>query len=309
MQKRNIFLLIAVILIVGGLVAATVVILKKRDHLVGVKPIQNLRVMIDNGRQIPEIADETLENIDIRNGLIMAATENFTPAARHSGAPRSPLPNKRADAEIWMPKMANIGKPSSGMLNPQFQWINRDAYPPCGAGRETTDGLHKEGFSYGPHSPQGAYYGDDADDPSGDPNTEPTMEAPHTFRWTGKSGGNKGFQPDKAGGSSKGASLKNDYAGTPPRTNSEVNLLSGEDDKEEDPSDWPSKFFYYSYNRKKNHWPPGIFSRLKQWGPGFYTSGLMYTTRPDADKHTWPTSLWVKNNGNYYFINQMSERV
>ena len=68
---------------------------------------------------------------------------------------------------------------------------------------------------------------------------------------------------------------------------------------------WP--YFYYSfpYNYKQGGaWPPGLFSKLYNWSPSFYTgSTWSYSMRPGMYYTHWPRSRWVRGNGDYYFIN------
>lgn len=51
-------------------------------------------------------------------------------------------------------------------------------------------------------------------------------------------------------------------------------------------------------------WPPGMFTRLRQWEPGFgVTTGWSWGWRPGVAIEAWPRSRWVENNGSYYFVN------
>lgn len=72
---------------------------------------------------------------------------------------------------------------------------------------------------------------------------------------------------------------------------------------------WP--YYYYStpyQYRDGGAWPPGMQSRLYNWQPGFATSGWSYWLRPGITYDRWPRNRWVKNNGNYFFINNGSQK-
>jgi hypothetical protein len=70
---------------------------------------------------------------------------------------------------------------------------------------------------------------------------------------------------------------------------------------------WPKYFYSYPYQYKQGEpWPPGMFSRLYQWSPGFYTSGWQTLLRPGITQTVLPRSQWVKNNNHYFFINNDS---
>ena len=54
-------------------------------------------------------------------------------------------------------------------------------------------------------------------------------------------------------------------------------------------------------------WPPGMFTRLRQWSPGFNTtSNWMWAFRPGMKYKKWPRARWVAKEpklDSYYFIN------
>jgi len=54
-------------------------------------------------------------------------------------------------------------------------------------------------------------------------------------------------------------------------------------------------------------WPPGMFTRLRQWSPGFNsTSNWMWAFRPGMKFKKWPRSRWVAKPpklDSYYYIN------
>jgi len=75
---------------------------------------------------------------------------------------------------------------------------------------------------------------------------------------------------------------------------------------ENNASYWPSHYYSTPYNYKfGGKWPPGLFSRLYNWSPGFYSgSGLSLSTRPGMGYKYYPRNRWIRNttNGNnsYY---------
>jgi hypothetical protein len=72
---------------------------------------------------------------------------------------------------------------------------------------------------------------------------------------------------------------------------------------------WP--YYYYSYPYRYQEggaWPPGMFTRMKNWSPGFETSGWSYWMRPGMSYDKWPRNRWVKNNDSYYYINNGKDR-
>lgn len=67
---------------------------------------------------------------------------------------------------------------------------------------------------------------------------------------------------------------------------------------------WPYYYYSYPYNVYGGAaWPPGLYSKLYYWYPGFNTSGWSFWVRPGIDVKRWPRSRWVRNQGNYYYIN------
>lgn len=67
---------------------------------------------------------------------------------------------------------------------------------------------------------------------------------------------------------------------------------------------WP--YYYYSYPYESQvAWPPGLYSRLYNWQPGFTTSGWSYQLRPGIQYVRMPRARWFRNNGRYYYINNV----
>jgi hypothetical protein len=67
---------------------------------------------------------------------------------------------------------------------------------------------------------------------------------------------------------------------------------------------WPQYYYSYPYQYKYGGaWPPGMFSRLYEWSPGFYVSGWRYGLRPGLKFGRWNRNRWVRHNNSYYFIN------
>nr|QBK86609.1 MAG: hypothetical protein LCMAC102_04040 [Marseillevirus LCMAC102] len=71
---------------------------------------------------------------------------------------------------------------------------------------------------------------------------------------------------------------------------------------------WPYYYYSFPYNSKSGGaWPPGLFSRLYFWSPGFYTgTGWSYYMRPGMGYKNWPRHRWIRQtqNGNhsYYYV-------
>ena len=66
---------------------------------------------------------------------------------------------------------------------------------------------------------------------------------------------------------------------------------------------WPHRFYSLPYHKKyAGSWPPGMYSRLHYWMPGFYTSGWSYYLRPGIGYLSWPQTRWVRHQGSYYYI-------
>lgn len=71
---------------------------------------------------------------------------------------------------------------------------------------------------------------------------------------------------------------------------------------------WPYYYYSFPYNYKYGGaWPPGLFSRLYYWSPGFYTgTGWSYHMRPGMGHKYWPRHRWVRKSANgsssYYFL-------
>lgn len=76
---------------------------------------------------------------------------------------------------------------------------------------------------------------------------------------------------------------------------------------------WPQYYYSFPYNYKYGGaWPPGMFSRLNFWSPGFYTgTGWSYYMRPGMGYKKWPRNVWLRNTtaggSNYYYINNRDD--
>lgn len=73
---------------------------------------------------------------------------------------------------------------------------------------------------------------------------------------------------------------------------------------------WPNfNYSYpYKYSTGSGAWPPGMYSRLLYNTPGFYTNGDGMWMRPGVGYVRWPRGSWVRNNTQYYFINNGKDR-
>lgn len=74
---------------------------------------------------------------------------------------------------------------------------------------------------------------------------------------------------------------------------------------------WPHYYYSFPYNYKYGTpWPPGLFSRMYYWSPGFHSgSGWMFYLRPGNDyfPDRWPRNRWIRNNGNYYYVSNRGD--
>jgi hypothetical protein len=65
---------------------------------------------------------------------------------------------------------------------------------------------------------------------------------------------------------------------------------------------WPY-YFYTDPYLPDPVYPENLYTRLRYWYPGFLTSGWSYTLRPDISNVRSQRNRWVRDNNNYYFIN------
>lgn len=66
---------------------------------------------------------------------------------------------------------------------------------------------------------------------------------------------------------------------------------------------WP--YFYYTLPYRYESggaWPPGMYSRMNHWQPGYDVHGWSFDMRPGMAHDRWRRNVWVKNNGSKYFI-------
>lgn len=78
---------------------------------------------------------------------------------------------------------------------------------------------------------------------------------------------------------------------------------------------WPSYYYSFPYENDTYAWPPGMFSRMYNWYPGFSTgSGLTFYKRPTGKDGPKPRNAWlnktesgenqynfISNRGEFYF--------
>jgi hypothetical protein len=75
---------------------------------------------------------------------------------------------------------------------------------------------------------------------------------------------------------------------------------------------WP--YYYYSFPYQSNKvpaWPPGLFSRLYYWEPGFSTgTGQSYWMRPGISNTAMQRGAWVRKDAGstYYYLNNGTNR-
>jgi len=74
---------------------------------------------------------------------------------------------------------------------------------------------------------------------------------------------------------------------------------------------WPYYYYSFPYNYKYGGaWPPGMYSRLYFWSPGFYTgTGWTYYMRPGIGYKSWQRNTWLRNNGSYYNVTNRGDYV
>ena len=72
-----------------------------------------------------------------------------------------------------------------------------------------------------------------------------------------------------------------------------------------DPAKWwgtvgdPQAPYQFSHG---GAWPPGMYSRLRQWSPGYdTTTNWSWAFRPGLKYKKWPRSRWVAHNNKYYY--------
>lgn len=70
---------------------------------------------------------------------------------------------------------------------------------------------------------------------------------------------------------------------------------------------WPYYYYSFPYTYKNaGAWPPGMYSRLYYWSPGFYTgTGWQYSFRPGVGNKWWPRNVWIRkqpSNPSYNYV-------
>lgn len=66
---------------------------------------------------------------------------------------------------------------------------------------------------------------------------------------------------------------------------------------------WP--FYYYTLPYRYQQggaWPPGMYTRMTHWQPGYDVHGRSFDMRPGMAYDRWPRDRWLKQNGSHYFI-------
>jgi len=66
---------------------------------------------------------------------------------------------------------------------------------------------------------------------------------------------------------------------------------------------WP--YYYYSNPNPGGSFPPDMLSKLRQIEPGFEPNGLSYELRPGIKYRDWPWGRNIRQNGSYYYINNL----
>lgn len=58
----------------------------------------------------------------------------------------------------------------------------------------------------------------------------------------------------------------------------------------------------YAYVYPSDAWPPGLYSSVYNFSPGFATNGWSWYLRPKLYNY-YPKGRWVVSNGEYYYLN------
>jgi hypothetical protein len=74
---------------------------------------------------------------------------------------------------------------------------------------------------------------------------------------------------------------------------------------------WRRHYYANNYQTGMGGWPPGLYNRMYNWSPNFYTgSGWQHYLRPGYNYLTYPRQRWYKktNAGKhaYYYMNNDS---
>lgn len=78
---------------------------------------------------------------------------------------------------------------------------------------------------------------------------------------------------------------------------------------------FPYMYYSFPYNYKYGGaWPPGLFSRLYFWTPGYYIgTGWSYYMRPGMGYSKWPRNRWIRNTQNgkdaYYYVSNRDDYI
>lgn len=78
---------------------------------------------------------------------------------------------------------------------------------------------------------------------------------------------------------------------------------------------WPYYYYSFPYNYKYGGaWPPGMFSRLYYWSPGFYTgSSWSHYLRPGMGFKYWPRNRWIRHTSggkdSYYYVKNRDDYI
>ena len=81
---------------------------------------------------------------------------------------------------------------------------------------------------------------------------------------------------------------------------------------------WPTYYYSFPYTQKQaGVWPPGMYSRLYYWSPGFYTgSGWQFQMRPGIGYKYWPRNRWIRKasggahgKNSYYYVTNADDYI
>lgn len=67
---------------------------------------------------------------------------------------------------------------------------------------------------------------------------------------------------------------------------------------------WPYYYYTLPYRYQDGGaWPPGMYTRLSQWQPGYDVTGWSFDMRPGVGFVRFPRNRWLKTDGHKYYIN------
>lgn len=62
-------------------------------------------------------------------------------------------------------------------------------------------------------------------------------------------------------------------------------------------------YFSDPLHGREDPWPSNMFSRMYNWEPGYRPTGWKFYLRPGLHRAFSPRNRWIRDNRNFYFIN------